>query len=42
MSPPRFRIRTMMIAIALWAATLALIVVVLRGLHFHSFYLKFG
>ena len=44
MRQTRFRIRTLMIAVALAAVVLALTGVVLRGLniHIHDFYLKFG
>ena len=42
MRPPRFRIRVLMIAVALVGIILALTALVLRGLHFHDFYFRIG
>ena len=44
MKPTRFRIRTLMIVVALTAVVLALTGIVLRwlDLHFHDFYFRFG
>ncbi len=42
MTPPRFRIRTLMIVVALAAVIMALIAVVLRRYHFHDFYFRIG
>jgi hypothetical protein len=40
--PPRFRIRTLMIVVVVAAVSLATIVLALRWLHFHDFYISVG
>ncbi len=42
MKPTSFRVRTLMIAVALAAGICALLVAALRSLHIHDFYFTFG